>query len=287
MLKNRPSVTASLVALARGVASRTSSIKDPPLDPFARDLLPLPFALLYRLIEASAEASPRIATAWNPVLLGLIDHMALRTAIIDDALREAITLGAEQLVIMGAGLDARAYRMPELRGLSTFEVDHPATQAYKVERLRQQRQQTENVKFVAVDFENGSIGESLAAAGHDPTRRTFWIWEGVTMYLHPEATRATLAALSARSSKRSRIAITYLTPDRTTIPLLTSVAGVFLRALGEPLRGRLSTSEMRDALGEVGFEVVSDTSEIDWVTRYGHRRAGPQIPSQLVIAERR
>lgn len=288
MVKNRPSLTASLVAMARGVASRTSTIKEPPADPFARGLLPGPFALLSRVIEATAAASPTIATAWNPLFLGLIDHMALRTAMIDDALREALILGAEQLVIMGAGLDARAYRMPELRGLTTFEVDHPATQSYKIEKLRQQKGRTENVKFVTVDFEHESISDSLATAGHDPARKTFWIWEGVTMYLHPAATRATLAAMSARSTKGSRVAITYVTPDRTMSPVVTSAAGLVLRAMGEPLRGIISTSDMRDVLRETGFDVVSDSSAADWVKRYGARSASRfYIPSQLVIAERR
>lgn len=288
MVKNRPSLTASLVALARGVASRTSTIKDPPADPFARDLLPLPFALLHRAIDASAAAVPTLATAWNPVFFGLIDHMALRTALIDDALREAITLGAEQLVIMGAGLDARAYRMPEVRALTTFEVDHPATQAYKLERLRGQAERAEKVHYVAVDFERGSINESLSAAGHEPARKTFWVWEGVTMYLHPAATRATLAAMASRSCPGSRVAITYLTPESTLLPVLTSAANVVLRVIGEPLRGRISTIDMREALGETGFDVVSDTSAMDWAKRYGdgHPRI-LHVPSHLVIAERR
>ncbi|MEO6418391.1 MAG: class I SAM-dependent methyltransferase [Polyangiaceae bacterium] len=287
-MKNRPSLTASLVALARGVASRTSTMKDAPTDPFARDLLPLPFALLHRAIEATATRVPILATAWNPLFFGLIDHMALRTALIDDALREAIALGAEQLVIMGAGLDARAYRMPELRTLTTFEVDHPATQTYKLEKLGERTKRTEKVHFVAVDFEHGSIDDSLAAAGHDPSRKTFWVWEGVTMYLHLAATRATLAAMAARSSPGSRVVITYLTPESTLIPAHITAGDVVLRVIGEPLRGRLSVSDMRDALAESGFDVVRDTSAADWAERYGD---GPlrtlHIPSRLVIAERR
>ena len=302
---DRPSLTASLVALARGVASSASTLDGAPVDAFAHDLLPLPFALLHRAIEAGAAALPALAPIWNLASFGLIDHMAVRTAAIDQALRAAISLGATQLVILGAGLDARALRLPELRALTTYEVDHPATQRYKRSRLEavdnggdgsassgpgprgRRRGNDGGVRFVPVDFQREFFAGALAAAGHDPARKTFWIWEGVTMYLRPAAIRATLEAMAARSSPGSRAAITYLTPDAPMLPALRSLARLALRVIGEPLIGLMPSSELRALLGATGFEVIRDGSLDIWARDFGDTRVrNLHVPSHLVIAER-
>ena len=292
MLTHRPSVTASLVALARGVASSASTLTGAPVDAFAHDLLPLPFALLHRAIERGARALPALAPLWNPASFGLIDHMAVRTGAIDNALREAISLGATQLVILGAGLDARALRLPELRKLITYEIDHPATQGYKRSRLQAADSGGDgsagSVRFVPVDFQRESFAGALAAAGHDPARKTFWIWEGVTMYLHPAAVRATLEVMAARSSPGSRAAVTYITPDAPMVPALRSLARLALRVIGEPLIGLMPSSEMRALLAAAGFEIIRDGSLDIWARDFGDtRKRNMHLPSHLVIAERR
>jgi methyltransferase (TIGR00027 family) len=107
---------------------------------------------------------------------------------------------ARQLVILGAGLDARAYRLPELAGVSVFEVDHPATQVAKRQRLAEAGNGDARVVFVGVDFERDALEERLASAGHAPTVATAWIWEGVTPCLDRGAIEATLAAATRRPS---------------------------------------------------------------------------------------
>src|SRR5512132_3216071 len=97
----------------------------------------------------------------------MADMIALRTAAIDAAVRDAIAGGASQLVILGAGYDGRAWRMPELAGVRIFEIDHPTTQGDKRTHLAELPPAAGTVEFVSVDFERESLDAVLDSAGHD------------------------------------------------------------------------------------------------------------------------
>jgi methyltransferase (TIGR00027 family) len=283
----RPSFTAAAVALARGIAAATSAVPNAPLDPLARELLPLPLALLGRAIERTAPLGRSVGRAWNVASLGLVDHMALRTAAIDDALRVGLADGDEQLVILGAGLDARAFRMPELGNVVVYEVDHPATQAYKRARIGQHPPLAKELRFVEVDFEKTSLAGALAGAGQRTDRKTFWIWEGVTMYLPLAATRATLEAVAARSCAGSRLAMTYVppvTPGIAKVPAFFAMLG--MRLIGEPMVGRMPVDRAHEELARAGFRVLSDESSEDWLRRYGDGQRRLLLPSRLVVAQK-
>ena len=133
----------------------------------------------------------------------MADMMALRTSAIDAAVRDAVASGAKQLVILGAGYDGRAWRMPELAGVKVFEVDQPGTQTQKRARVKDLRPTAAAVEFVALNFERDSLNAALERAGHDPASPTCWIWEGVVMYLTREAMRATLKSVAERSAPGS------------------------------------------------------------------------------------
>jgi methyltransferase (TIGR00027 family) len=177
--------------------------------------------------------------------------MVIRTVFIDEAVRDA---AAPQVVILGAGLDGRAWRMPELRDVRVFEVDHPDTQRVKRERISALTQMAREVTFVAVDFTRDDLAERLAAAGHDASRPTTWIWEGVVMYLTPAEVDATVAVLAKRSAAGSRLVSVYITPGH----VLTHLVGVVVRRLGEPFRSAFSEGDMRSLLARHGLRVVRD-----------------------------
>ena len=120
--------------------------------------------------------------------------MVARTVAIDDAVRAAT---APQVVILGAGLDGRAWRMPELRDVTVFEVDHPDSQRVKRARVSALEPVARDIRFVPVDFTRDRLDDALAAAGHDATRATTWIWEGVVMYLELSDIDATLSVIAA------------------------------------------------------------------------------------------
>jgi len=176
--------------------------------------------------------------------------MVARTVAVDDAVRAA---GSSQLVILGAGLDGRAWRMPELRDVSVFEVDHPDSQRDKRERVQKLTPTSLDIRFVPVDFEHDALDQALAHAGHDETRTTTWIWEGVVMYLTQPDIEATLAVLERRSVPGSRLVIVYHAPA-----LVLKVVGLLLARLGEPLRSAFRPEQMRAVLARCGFVALAD-----------------------------
>jgi methyltransferase (TIGR00027 family) len=187
--------------------------------------------------------------------------MAPRTIAIDDAIRDH---GAGQVVILGAGLDARAWRMPELAATTVFEVDHPASQRDKLRRLGTLVPTAGRVVRVAVDLATGRLGPALEEAGFDRQATTTWVWEGVVPYLTADAVRATVAQLAELSAPGSVIVVNYQERSlmtkimRRLMRLVMRVARQPDPMAGEPWRSTWTPDGMRDLLDEHGFDVRSD-----------------------------
>jgi methyltransferase (TIGR00027 family) len=137
----------------------------------------------------------------NPEALGSVVMMIIRTRFIEERLEQAIRDGVPQVVILGAGFDTRAYRLTELlKTARVFEVDQPSTQEYKKRRIRETGIEVPpNLTYVSIDFRHDKLGEVLAAAGYDSARKTFFICEGVTMYLPEAAVEETLRWVAAQA----------------------------------------------------------------------------------------
>jgi methyltransferase (TIGR00027 family) len=286
---DRPSLTASVVAAIRAFYSAMPDPYDVARDPVAERLVPTGFAWPAHAVALAPRAAPRVHRAVGALTLGLTWNVALRTRAIDDAVRHGVAAGATQLVLLGAGLDARAERLRELADVRVFEVDHPSTQRYKSERLalRGRPPLARSVARVAVDFERDRLEDVLPRAGLDPRERSFWIWEGVTMYLTPDAIAATLAAVAALAPPGSRLAVTYARPGRRRpAAVLDPMAHAIARAIGEPLHGMMDTPALNVALARGGFAPVSDESAADWVQRYWPGETVGFEWERLAIAER-
>jgi methyltransferase (TIGR00027 family) len=176
--------------------------------------------------------------------------MVARTLKIDDAIRGAQTA---QIVILGAGLDGRAWRMAELDDTVVFEVDHPASQREKRYRAERLQPTAREVRFVPVDFAHDDLAGALTAAGHDATQPTTWAWEGVVMYLDRRDIEATLRVVQARSSSGSRLIVAYHQPA-----LMLFVIALIVRLMGEPIRTVLTPRQMLDLLARHAFRVRTD-----------------------------
>jgi methyltransferase (TIGR00027 family) len=176
--------------------------------------------------------------------------MVARTIAIDESIREA---AAAQVVILGAGLDGRAWRMEELRSAVVFEVDHPDSQREKRARAEPLQRIAREVRWVPLDFAHESLDAALSAAGHDPAQPTMWIWEGVVMYLALSAIRSTLGVIQRRSAPGSRLIVAYFSPA-----MLMHLVAPVVRRLGEPLKSVFKAEEMRALLQQYGFAVVKD-----------------------------
>ena len=256
-----------VVAGARAVAD---------VDAYAEALVPRPLGPALAALRGS-----RVARLLS---FGLVDHLELRTRAIDDVIAQ---LAAPQLVVLGAGLDSRAYRMSALAETIVFEVDHPATQAFKRARASKLTCVAREVRWVGVDFERDDLGERLAAAGHDRAQPTTWVWEGVTPYLTEEAVDATLGVVEARSAPRSTLVVTYVTPELETLPrALRPLVSPGLRALGEDLRGLLTCERAHSLVRAHGFEVTTDEGIAESARRYGLREPRLVIPERVLVAVR-
>jgi methyltransferase (TIGR00027 family) len=132
---------------------------------------------------------------------------------IDEFLKTQIQAGTEQVVILGAGLDARAYRFDELKKIRVFEVDHPASQASKIDKVRRVLGQLPaHVTYVPIDFNIETLEQCLPQNGYDKSRKTLFIWQGVTQYLSPEAVDSTLAFITHHSPAGSSVIFDYMYP---------------------------------------------------------------------------
>ena len=218
--------------------------------------------LAARILGSDAEAAVRSAPD-DPSQRRLRRFIAVRTRFAEDALAAAVERGVRQLVVLGAGLDTYAYRSSLAETLRIFEVDHPATQAWKRQRLAEVAIATpRQLTFVPLDFERESLADGLTAVGFDPAQRTFFTWLGVVPYLSEQAVFSTLAFI-ARLPGGAHVVFDYANPpDSTANPDEYSTACVALAArtasLGEAFKSFFETDLLRAKLAAQGFGEVED-----------------------------
>jgi methyltransferase (TIGR00027 family) len=198
--------------------------------------------------------------------------IAARHRIAEDAVAAAVASGLTQLVVLGAGLDTQAYRAAHGDALAIFEVDHPATQAWKQRRLADAGIAIPPpLRFVAVNFETDSLAERLVAAGFDPDRRAFFAWLGVVPYLTEAAIFATLSYIAGLPGG-AEVVFDYANPLHA-LPLALQPAFV-LRAtqvamLGEAWISYFDTETLSQRLRSIGFTGLEDFSPADLASRFG------------------
>jgi methyltransferase (TIGR00027 family) len=189
----------------------------------------------------------------------------VRTRVIDDSVRGALADGCSQLVLLGAGYDTRAYRLPEAAGVETFEVDHPVTQAAKRAALeRVGATAFPRVHRVAVDFEQDSLADSLEAAGLQRSARTCVVWEGVFSYLTTDAIDATLRWVVETCAAGSRLILTYVDAAALRSAEQASPWIAAVEQAGEPFITGLDPPEAAGFFAARGLHLVADKSTREW-----------------------
>jgi methyltransferase (TIGR00027 family) len=215
--------------------------------------------------------------------------IAARTRFTEDALAAAVaSRGVRQLVVLGAGLDTFAYRNP-WPGLAVFEVDHPATQQWKRERLAQAGIAVpESLSFVPVDFEHEGPAEGLAAAGFDERSPAFFSWLGVVPYLTRDAISATLRSIGELPGG-GEVVFDYGEPPELLEPEQRAAhleRAAKVARIGEPWQTYFTTGEVADTLAEAGLSVVDDLGPTGIRARYfgGPKDAPERAGGHLVHA---
>jgi methyltransferase (TIGR00027 family) len=195
--------------------------------------------------------------------------MAARSRYAEDQLAAAVGRGATQCVILGAGLDTFAYRNP-YPGLRVFEVDHPATQAWKREQLRKAEIAIpESMTFVPIDFETQNLRERLRAAGLRE-EITFFPWLGVTPYLTREAFDETIRLIASMPAGSGTVFDYVLLPSLLDA---RSQAGLKMvsdrvKMAGEPFRLFFEPAQLTEDLRTAGFRSFEDLDAAAIDARY-------------------
>jgi methyltransferase (TIGR00027 family) len=219
--------------------------------------------------------------AADPSLKPMRLFIAARSAFSEDALAACVARGARQVVVLGAGLDTFSLRNPHAgEGVRVFEVDYPATQAWKREQLAQASLAAPaSLTFAPVDFEEQSLREGLAIAGFERDRPAFFQWLGVVPYLTREAISETLDFIA--DIPEAEVVFDYAEPfenypagRRARIKGMAESA----TARGEPWLSLFDPSELAKLLHDKGFGVVEDLGLAEIADRfYGTLREGIPI----------
>ena len=196
------------------------------------------------------------------------DAVCMRSRLLEERLAATRQKGLQQLVILGAGLDSTAYRCHDLiEGLDIFEVDHPDTQGWKQERLKESGIEIPgNLKFVTFDFEHETLAEALTKGGVREDAMTLFSWLGVHMYLTDEAVKNTLNVLG-RFAIGSEIVMDFVMPDYShqdgLIPDSVAQLSKVVSQMGEPFRSLYTEEDLEARLRDAGFtEVTFYTAKI-------------------------
>jgi methyltransferase (TIGR00027 family) len=227
----------------------------------------------------------RIAPAlMERMLPGALWFEVARTKYMDEVFLDEVASGARQAIILGAGLDTRAYRFEaELKDIEVFEVDHPITAGLKRSRLEDVLGgRPDHVNYVTIDFNKEDLAQVLDAAGFDRSRRSVVVWSGVAPYLEPAGVDATLAWMASQAPA-SVIVFDYCWRGLVDGDFDHIDGARLLRervsAQGEPLLWGIPDHQTEAYLAERGLEIVEDLALTD-AARYVTASDGT-VPTEL------
>jgi methyltransferase (TIGR00027 family) len=232
--------------------------------------------LAIRILGTDAQSVARRAEE-NPSGRRMRLFIAVRTRFAEDALAVAFENGVRQAVVLGAGLDTYAYRNPFGERLRVFEVDHPATEAWKQQLLRDAAIPVpSSLTFVPVDFEGETLAERLAAAGFNRTQPAFFTWLGVVPYLKEEAVWSTLTFIASLPNG-AHVVFDYSDPPATLTPegrAYHDKRASRVADLGEAWITYFEAEALHGKLRTLGFGEIEDLGPAEIVARYFPGRSG-------------
>lgn len=207
----------------------------------------------------------------DAVASGIYGSQICRTRFIDEAVESALAQGIEQVVILGAGLDTRPYRLSGMEHVSIFEVDLPPVQKIKKQRINKHfARLLTRVAFLPIDFSTQSLEQVFAGTIFDSSKPSIFVWEGVTQYLSEEAVRKTLAFISA-AAPGSILVFTYVLQSViarcSALPGAGKMMDVMAKRGSDWLFG-LEPASAPSFLQPFHLEVTEDVGSAEYQIRY-------------------
>ncbi|GHO51088.1 SAM-dependent methyltransferase [Ktedonospora formicarum] len=236
-------------------------------DPLVKDLITAPIRTLMQ-IKGMRHMTIQQMDAITPGIYGV---QIARTRFIDEAVRDAISQGIEQVVILGAGLDTRSYRLAGIEHTRVFEVDLPSVQEAKMKKLRKHfGQLPQRVTFLPIDFDTQSLEAVFSKTSYDFASPAIFVWEGVTQYLSEEAVRRALAFVGV-SAPGSMLVFTYVLQSfierRSAIPGTEKMMDMMAKR-GAPWLFGLEPSSLTSYLSPFHLHLIADVGHVEHQAHY-------------------
>jgi methyltransferase (TIGR00027 family) len=300
MKDNQISTTAMVVSLMRALHTRLDEVKLIN-DPWGEKLIPeASFELLRQVVEKQTDfvAASEPGQPDDQLLAGWVHAMPPYASVITrarytiDAIKKAIAKGIDQCVILGAGLDTFSVCHPELADkMNIFEIDHPATQEFKRERLKAcGLSQAKTLHYISADLAAEDLSSVLSVDSLDPSKPTIFSWLGVTMYLTREENISTLRAIASSSAPGSEVIFTYIDQaffdDQGQADSFREGARA-VSELGEEWLSGFDPTTLANDLAELGFTLTEDLTTVQLVDRYecsGKNGFQPTSTSRIAFA---
>lgn len=267
----RPSNTAEEVALIRIVESKKPKSERICYDPLAiRFISSETLKLLH-----NPEKAQEMKKEKDVLFRGVANSIAARVRYFDDFVLKSLNDSFQQLVILGAGYDTRAYRMEGIEKVKVFEVDHPSTQKVKIEKIKEIFGSTpHNVKYVPVDFETETMTRKLLDSGYDISKKTLFILEGLIYYIPPDAIDDILSFIQKNSGKRSTILFDYVSKvtdfDESCDKKVAKNLLEFMEENKESLKFTLDEGTVAKYLSKRGYSNIKNMTSEDYKKAYFH-----------------
>lgn len=246
--------------------------------------------MLVKFIEENPKEADKRSAEHERQFPGLNNMTVARVRYFDDSVKTALTDGIEQLVILGAGYDTRAYRIEGADKIRVFEVDHPETQRVKIEKIKGIfGALAGHVAYVAADLAIDDLGRKLAEMGYDPAKKTLFLAEGLSMYLPAAEVDRLLAFIACNAGHGSSVVFDYVpesVADGTCADQAGRDFGAQMAGMGEPFRFGIKDGMVTAFLKSRGFYRVTDVTPEDIKKRYFHgKNAYRQVSGLIRIAE--
>lgn len=272
--KKGSSVTAENVAFVRALESLKPEGERICYDPYAVRFLSQQYLIFMEMAARDPSKTP---------FPGLHNSLSARVRYFDDFVKRSIDEGLEQLVILGAGYDTRAYRIEGLKSnVRVFEVDNPETQSVKIEKIKDIFGSLPNhVEYVSVDFETEDFSQRLLEHGYERSQKTVFIMEGLIYYIPPKAVDEMLYFIAKNSGVGNAIIFDYV--YESSIDRTNGICGVQCTACdqiaimdakkdmaqqGEPYKFGVKDGMLETFVVQRGFSQVCNVTTEDYKKTY-------------------
>lgn len=248
-------------------------------DSLVKDLVGIPIRAMMQFASMRNLAIQQM----DAITPGIYGVQISRTRFIDDAVQDALSQGIKQVVILGAGLDTRPYRLAGMEQAKVFEVDLPSVQEDKKKKLQKHfGQLPKQIAFLPIDFDTQSLEAVFTGTTFDPASPAIFVWEGVTQYLSEEAVRQTLAFVGDLAPG-SILVFTYVLKSfierRSDIPGADKMMDMVAKR-GAPWLFGLEPSSVASYLSSFHLRLLADVGNADYQANY-FKPAG----RKLVVSE--